>query len=129
MFQAVHYRGRRASPSNSILQHLAEARRRGVQVRVVLDDGGSLPEVAAANAGAAALLKKAGVEVYADSPAATTHAKVIVVDGETAVLGSTNWTYSALARNHEVNAVIRSRAFAARLLDYFESVRGAGKQF
>lgn len=36
-----------------------------------------------------------------------THAKALVADGETVLMGSSNWTASAFERNVEANALIR----------------------
>lgn len=129
MFQAVVYPGHPDSPSNQLLQGLIAAHKRGVRVEVVLDNGGSLDEVAASNAETARFLKKAGVAVFFDSEHVTTHTKFLVIDNATAVLGSTNWTYHALAKNHELSAVLYSREAAKRMNDYFEMVRRGGKRF
>jgi phosphatidylserine/phosphatidylglycerophosphate/cardiolipin synthase-like enzyme len=129
MFQAVFYPRQTASPSNQLLQALIAAHNRGVSVEVILDNGGSLGEVAASNTQSAQLLKKAGVAVFFDSEHVTTHTKFLVIDNATAVFGSTNWTYSALAKNHELSAVVQSPEAARRMNDYFDMVRSGGKRF
>lgn len=129
MFQAVVYPGHPESPSNQLLQGLIAAHKRGVRVEVVLDNGGSLNEVAASNSETARLLKKAGVAVFFDSEHVTTHTKFLVIDNAIAVLGSTNWTYHALAKNHELSAVLYSPEAARSMNDYFEMVRRGGKRF
>ena len=129
MFQAVFYPLQSDSPSNQLLNALIAAHRRGVKVEVVLDNGGSLGEVAKSNTETASLLKKAGVEVFFDSEEVTTHTKFLVIDNSIAVLGSTNWTYHALAKNHELSAVVYSPEAARRMNDYFEMVRRGGKRF
>ncbi|MCX5899431.1 MAG: phospholipase D-like domain-containing protein [Proteobacteria bacterium] len=77
----------------------------------------------------ARLLKKAGVAVFFDSEHVTTHTKFLVIDNAIAVLGSTNWTYHALAKNHELSAVLYSPEAARSMNDYFEMVRRGGKRF
>ena len=129
MFQAVFYPLQSDSPSNQLLHALIAAHIRGVKVEVVLDNGGSLVEVAKSNAEAAQFLKKAGVAVFMDSEQVTTHTKFLVIDNSIAVFGSTNWTYSALAKNHELNAVVYSSEAARGMNDYFEMVRRGGKRF
>ena len=129
MFQAVFYPLQSDSPSNQLLNALIAAHSRGVKVEVVLDNGGSLGEVAKSNTETAHLLKKAGVEVFFDSEEVTTHTKFLVIDNSIAVLGSTNWTYHALAKNHELSAVVYSPEAARRMNDYFEMVRRGGKRF
>ena len=129
MFQAVIYPQQSGSPSNQLLQALIAAHSRGVKVEVILDNGGSLGEVATSNTATAAFLKKAGVEVFFDSEQLTTHTKFLIIDNSIAVLGSTNWTYSALAKNHELSAVVYSPEAARSMNDYFEMVRRGGKRF
>ncbi len=85
-----------------------QAHKRGVKVEVVLDNGGSLDEVARSNTQTAGLLKKAGIAVFFDNAQLTTHTKFLVFDNAIAVLGSTNWTFHALAKNHELSAVMYS---------------------
>jgi len=49
-------------------------------------------------------LKNSGVFLKLDEyKSRTTHAKIAIVDNETAVLGSHNWTESTLTNNHEAS--------------------------
>ena len=81
-----------------VLADLAAAKRRGVDVRVLLDPN------QAYNRQAFKLLSGAGVPVrwYPIPPDALLHAKIALADGEL-VLGSANWTYSGLDVNHELD--------------------------
>jgi phosphatidylserine/phosphatidylglycerophosphate/cardiolipin synthase-like enzyme len=76
---------------------LAEATRRGVDVRVILDPN------QAYNRHPFALLRSAGVDVrwYPVPRGTLLHAKIGLFDGEL-VLGSANWTLSGLGSNHEL---------------------------
>jgi phosphatidylserine/phosphatidylglycerophosphate/cardiolipin synthase-like enzyme len=49
-----------------------------------------------------------------------------VVDGQLALVGSTNWTYYALTNNNEVSVLIRSKEVAKVLVDYFNQVKATG---
>jgi phosphatidylserine/phosphatidylglycerophosphate/cardiolipin synthase-like enzyme len=129
MFQAVVYPAHPDSPSNRLLHGLIDAHKRGVKVEVVLDNGGSLDEVASSNTQTACLLKKAGIEVFFDSEQVTTHTKFLVIDNSIAVLGSTNWTFHALAKNHELSAVVFSSEAAQRMNVFFGTIRKGGKRF
>lgn len=103
-----------------LVEALRRAKERGVRVRVVLDRGadpdgmGADPE--ARNAAARDLLAGVGVDVFMDDPRTVTHAKVLIADRETVLLGSSNWTATAFDRNVEANVLIRSTAAAATLL-------------
>jgi phosphatidylserine/phosphatidylglycerophosphate/cardiolipin synthase-like enzyme len=52
----------------------------------------------------------------------------MVVDGESTLLGSTNWTYYALTNNNEVSVLIQSKEVAKALLDYFHQVKAKGSK-
>ena len=54
------------------------------------------------------------------------HAKVIVVDGRTALVTSANFTEAAHARNIEAGVVVHDAAFATSLEQQFTSLVGAG---
>lgn len=77
---------------------LATAKRRGVDVRVLLDPNQPY------NRHGYAVLQAAGVDVrwYPVPRGALLHAKIGLFDGEL-VLGSANWTLSGLGVNHELD--------------------------
>lgn len=97
-------------------QRIAAAATRGVKVRVVV------PSRAPSDAMAAALteLTKAGVAVKTlSSP--TVHAKLIVVDGVHAFVGSENLSLSSLDKNRELGVITDSAAALPRLKTTFEA--------
>jgi len=59
-------------------------------------------------------LLSAGAEVYEYQPSMI-HAKVLVIDGRWAVVGSTNFDNRSFGINDEVNLVVRGHALALRL--------------
>jgi cardiolipin synthase len=60
-----------------------------------------------------------GIEIYEYQPAMM-HAKVLVVDGEWAVLGTTNMDNRSFEHNDEVNLAMRDRDVGSRLLADYE---------
>ena len=76
---------------------LAEAVKRGVRVRGMLDDGVDF------NAAAVERLLALGAEAKLDAPVKMTHSKLVVVDGRVVLLGSTNWTGNSMGNNNETN--------------------------
>ncbi len=106
-----------ASSVNLLLEDLAEARSRGVDVRVVLEGSETVIDSSAVN-----YLEENGVSVSLDPTGVTTHAKLIVLDGETVVVGSTNWSNSALRSNNETNMEVKDPATAKLYEDYFQSL-------
>lgn len=111
--------GEPASETNVLAADLIGAARRGVKVRVVLDRGQNEDEK---NGDTAELLQKNGVEVYGDDPAVQTHAKLVVIDGDRAVVGSTNWTYAAIEEGNEASILIRSQEVNKVYKDYVETL-------
>ena len=100
----------------AVISQLALARRRGADVRVILDPNQEY------NLHPFALLRAAGVEVrwYPVPRGALLHAKVGLFDGEL-VLGSANWTLSGFGVNHELDIETEDGAAVAAYMVRFES--------
>ena len=77
------------------------------------------------NEAAFLFLKKNGVEVSYDSNERVLHSKLIVIDSSVTILGSTNWTYSALRKNHESSVIISSPEIARV---FAKSLEGVAKE-
>jgi len=133
MFSAIRYDPKRYrnSPSNRILEALAAAAKRGVSVEVVFEGGGGLGSESQSpdNYAAADWLSQEGVAVYFDSPRKTTHAKLVVVDDCITIVGSANWSYSALSRNNEAGVLIRSKEIAQEYQEYFTAIRKSASRY
>lgn len=87
----------------SILQALANARARGVDVQAILDksdDRGTSAPVAGAPTGARFAVE-ANIPVWIDDHVAIAHNKVIIIDGHLVIGGSYNYTNAAERRNAE----------------------------
>jgi phosphatidylserine/phosphatidylglycerophosphate/cardiolipin synthase-like enzyme len=99
-----------------VLSDLASARRRGVDVRVLLDPN------QAYNLHAFDVLSAAGVPVrwYPIPAGALLHAKIALCDGML-VLGSANWTYSGLDVNHELDIETADPGAVGAYVSRFES--------
>jgi len=88
------------------VEALTAARRRGVEVRVLLDPHQD-------TLGVRDTLRRAGVPAAYYRGPGKLHAKVVVVDEERVIFGSANWTNSGFGANHELDLEIRSRPVAA----------------
>ncbi len=103
-------------PVRRLLDCLVAQHRAGVTVRVVFDQGapvsrtGDDREPPSRNAGR--YLKSAGVDIRWDEDRRTTHTKSLTVDGRWCVVGSTNWSASALGHNREQSLLVDSPALA-----------------
>ncbi len=97
-----------------IIAAIVEAHRRGVEVTVIVDKitarqrGEGVDRVAAA-----------GIPTFVDRGPRIAHNKVMVIDGETVLTGSFNWSVSAERFNAENLIALRSPALAAFYADNF----------
>ncbi|MBF0199564.1 MAG: hypothetical protein HQL32_17745 [Planctomycetes bacterium] len=107
MYVASYQKERSYALENRLLKALATSYKKGVDVRVVLDASLEWDPKAGRMSGprskkndkAYGYLKSQGVPVRYDSLEQTMHAKSLVIDEDLVVMGSTNWTYSALKKN------------------------------
>jgi cardiolipin synthase len=107
-------------PDLGIRRELLAARARGVRVRVLT--GGPYSDhglVRRAGRRRYGVLLEAGVEI-AEYNSRMMHAKVLLVDGRWALLGSTNIDSRSFGLNDEVNLLVLSAELAAQLRTTFE---------
>jgi len=97
---------------NAVVAALVQARRRGVDVRVVLPRGSDSPGGNSSNFVTANYLLKNGVRVYLYP--GMTHIKALIIDGW-ACLGSANFNHLSLRLNQEVNVATSDAATVERL--------------
>lgn len=128
MFEMGYYEDRPTTPSNLLIKALIDAKKRGVKVEVILEAREDADRTSKRNRLSGKILSDGGVDVIFDSPEKTTHAKLMIVDAQMTLIGSTNWTYYALTSNHEACLLIRSKEVAKQLTDYFNEVKAAGKK-
>ncbi len=103
--------------SPEIVTALAAAKRRGVDVQVILDKSNVCKDGAMCEkkgAIAAETLEIAGVPVLIDRIHGIAHNKVMIVDGIRVITGSFNFTRAAQARNAENLLVIKDQGLAGR---------------
>jgi phosphatidylserine/phosphatidylglycerophosphate/cardiolipin synthase-like enzyme len=123
MFEMGYYSEHPKTASNQLIKELINAGKRGVKVEVILEVREGEDRTTKRNRQTGKILSEGGVKVIYDSLSKTNHAKWMVVDGESTLLGSTNWTYYALTNNNEVSVLIQSKEVAKALLDYFHQVK------
>jgi hypothetical protein len=111
------------SPALLLVSDLIAAQRRGVDVKVVLDlhseydPQSSEPVRDHLNGVAADMLAYAGVDVSYYPSRYHLHHKLVVIDEKVVVIGSHNWSYSAMRHNIESSSIIRSREHARAKLE------------
>ena len=115
-FELLYYDNYKESLENQIITDLIAAQKRGVDVRIVLDEYSDTNP----STNAYEYVKRNGVKIKYDSNKTTTHSKLIVIDGKVVILGSTNFSYYALEKNNEVDVIISSEKTAEYFERYFQ---------
>lgn len=129
MYRISYYPQYQDSVSNKILNALIGASSRGLDVRILIDDCAYYESNAQANLQAARYLSDHGVSVRMDAPTDTTHAKLVVIDELTTIIGSTNWNYYSLAKNNETDiAFIDFPAVAKPYEAFFQMLWNKGRK-
>lgn len=115
--------------SAEIGKGILEAHKRGVKVQVILDKSQRKTQYAPAD-----FFANAGIQTRIDSVHAIAHNKVMIIDGETVITGSFNFTKSAEENNAENLLIVHDRKLAERYTKnwdeharHSEVYRGRGK--
>lgn len=102
------------APDPKVLKALSDAARRGADVKLVLPSHTDSWAIFHLGRSHYTKLLKAGVEIY-ERRGALMHAKTGVIDGVWSTVGSSNIDWRSFLHNDEINAVVLSRDFAARM--------------
>jgi phosphatidylserine/phosphatidylglycerophosphate/cardiolipin synthase-like enzyme len=95
--------------SAPIAKALLNAHKRGVKVEVILDKSQKTQKYSSAT-----FLYNQGIPVKIDAKHAIAHNKVMIIDGETVITGSFNFTKAAEEKNAENLLVIKDKKLAER---------------
>ncbi|MGO8744785.1 MAG: phospholipase D family protein [Thermoguttaceae bacterium] len=110
--------------SARIAKALLDARKRGVQVEVILDKSQKTEKYSEAD-----FLANSGIPTRIDAQHAIAHNKVIVIDRATVISGSFNFTTAAESHNAENLLVIRSPKIAAKYADNWKAHAGHSEPY
>jgi cardiolipin synthase len=107
-------------PDDLLIETLVAARRRGVQIRILLPgphvDSEAVRVASKREWGA---LLHAGVQIHVYQPTML-HTKMLIVDTELVSVGSTNFDIRSLRLNDEASLNVFDQAFAAQMTEVFE---------
>lgn len=104
-----------AFTASELKKALADAVKRGVKVRVILE-----PRIDA-NLATAEELRAAAAEVrWASTSFANTHSKLAIIDEEKVLVGSINWSKHALYENREAELLVEDEKTARDFTQVFE---------
>ena len=104
--------------SAPIAKALVEAHQRGVQVGVILDESQETEKYSSGD-----FLLHAGIPTLVDGRHAIAHNKVMILDGNTVITGSFNFTKAAEEKNAENLLIIRSKELAKPYLENWQRHR------
>jgi len=128
-YQTFYYTDFPDSDSNMFVQELGDARKRGVQVWVLLESSNWDENVESQNKEFAKRLEAQGVTVFFDKYDITSHQKVVIVDDYATVVSSNNWSHYSLWQNNEVAVIVWSAPIAKAFTDYMnERMKEAGHE-
>lgn len=105
-----------------LLDKLIVAHEKGVVVKVLLEQSDWNSDVTNSNHQVGDYLKSYGIEVRYDPLTVTTHCKLFIIDSLYVMVGSTNWTISAVNSNNEANALLEGEEIALDFVGYFENL-------
>jgi cardiolipin synthase A/B len=105
-------------PDPQTTEALADAAKRGVDVKIILPGTTDSSLVQYAGQSHYSDLLKSGVKLYKRRNVLL-HAKTLVIDGIWSTVGSTNMDFWSFSSNDEVNAVILNREFAVEMEKMF----------
>jgi cardiolipin synthase A/B len=106
-------------PDPVLVDALEDAADRGVDVALVLPGRGDSWLVLSAGRAQYERLLRAGVKIH-ERRGEVRHSKTVLIDGEWAVVGSTNLDWRSSLQNHELDTVVMGAGFGARLATLFD---------
>jgi len=98
--------------STPIAKALVNAHKRGIHVEIILDKSNRSKKYSAGD-----FTAHMGVTTYIDSKHAIAHNKIMIIDKETVITGSFNFTKAAEEKNAENLLVIRNKKLAETYID------------
>lgn len=87
------------------------ARRKSVKIRAITNPFGTI-----------AVLSKLGIQTKKPITKGLIHTKLMLIDNNTAIIGSHNYTMNAFTINYEVSVIITEQKAVERLQQYFNNL-------
>ncbi len=107
-------------PTDILLAALRLCAVRQVSVTIITPAQNNIPVVSWAAKTLYPELLRAGCRIH-ESPAPFDHSKLLLVDEDWALVGSTNWDPRSLRLNFEFNVATKDREFASKLGEIFDA--------
>jgi phosphatidylserine/phosphatidylglycerophosphate/cardiolipin synthase-like enzyme len=110
--------------SKDIAKALVAAHKSGVRTVIILDKSNQSKRYSAAD-----FTFNMGIPTYIDAKHATAHNKVMIIDKETVITGSFNFTKAAEERNAENLLILRSKELAERYIANWEKHKQHSQEY
>ncbi len=100
---------------DALIKELKNAANRGVKIKILLENS-----IRANRSLINSLNGIENIEIKFDSPEKITHNKMVIIDRNVILIGSTNWTESSLGYANEANVVIKNKEVVEYFQEYFD---------
>ncbi len=115
-------------PDESLLEAITTAAQRGLSVELLVCEEGDQAVVHHAQSSYYEQLLRAGVRIYLFPKPYVLHAKLVTVDAIVSVIGSSNMDIRSFNLDLEVSVMVRSKSFAAELLEVQAGYRARSRE-
>lgn len=118
------------SKVNDLVYLLIKAKQKGLKIKVVLDKDkeGEVYNSRTINLPTYNILKKNKIEVHFDNVETATHSKIVVIDNNTVVIGSHNWTLGSFFSYDDTSIRINSTEIGKYYSEYIDSLIKSNKK-
>jgi len=110
--------------SAPIAKALIDAHKRGIKIEAILDKSN-----VTANYSSATYISNNGIPVYIDAAHAIAHNKIMIIDRETVITGSFNFTKAAEEKNAKNLLIIKSKELAKTYLENWIKHKGHSYEY
>lgn len=100
---------------NLLIEELKNAAKRGIKIRMLLESNIKVNQPTVDF-----LRDTRNIEIKFDSLQKTTHNKIVIIDENTILIGSTNWTEKSIGHANEANVVIKDKEVTEYFQEYFD---------
>jgi phosphatidylserine/phosphatidylglycerophosphate/cardiolipin synthase-like enzyme len=110
--------------SKEIAKALVDAHKRGVHVETILDKSNKSQKYSAAD-----FTFNMGIPTFIDAGHAIAHNKIMVIDKETVITGSFNFTKAAEEKNAENLLILKSKELAKQYIDNWNKHKAHSQEY
>ena len=110
--------------SKDIAKALVDAHKRGVRTEIMLDKGNRAKKYSAAD-----FTHNMGIPTFIDAEHAIAHNKIMIIDRETVITGSFNFTKAAEEKNAENLLILRNRDLGKLYIENWNKHRRHSEEY